>query len=332
MNSLPCDRDTHHMICASLVQVQGSATEQLLGLRAPIDSFLARHDARAALLLTGGWLFQWLQGTPQALDKALAASQADTRHQHLRVVYRSQAPAVLTERLQIATTQTGEKPTDVARRLFQLQRSQEMERPASPQELWEHLSAPLRLASGDSGEARMLRRHVVAVTSGQTESVDLIRRLGDRFRAPLTYQRFATGEPGSSDVGAAYVDLAGRGQVTRLQALSRRSLVNPLLRMFLGQVHCVVLLLGPRPGPAQALALEVAQLLRSLELRPSLRLATLAADQAQMASEYLHDLSHDLVQIDPYALQQAKQDALLQLVLPAGARASGGCGLDLVLA
>jgi hypothetical protein len=161
----------------------------------------------------------------------------------------------------------------------------------------------------------LVQRHVVAVTSGNSGAVDLVRSIGQRVGVPVTYQRFATGAPRAADVGAVYVDLPGSFQVMRLQALSRRSLSHPMVRLMLSDVQCVLLLLGEHVDSSRALAVDVGSLLQRLALRPSLRLAGNCTGNSGAARECLHARSSDISDLDPAMLWQAGPDALFRSLL-----------------
>lgn len=133
----------------------------------------------------------------------------------------------------------------------------------------------------------------------------------------MTYQRFATGAPRAADVGAVYVDLPGSFQVMRLQALSRRSLSHPMVRLLMRDVQCVLLLLGDRADSTQALVDDVGMLLQHLTLRPSLRLAASVPGSAQAVRESLQACTGDIAEIEPALLWQSAPDALFRSLLGA---------------
>lgn len=306
------------VVCASLSLVRGSVMQELLAMREPVSAFNLVNGVRSAFLYASGWLFQWHEGPAAGVEKALRVAQADPRVGPMRVLHRSLGPATLGETLQIVTTHNLDKPTDVARRLFRLKQSQALETPAQPDELWMQLLAPPGLASPATAESALVQRHVVAVTSGNSGAVDLVRAIGERAGAPVTYQRFATGAPRSADVGAVYADLPGSFHVMRLHALSRRSLSHPMVRLLLRDVQCVLLLLGDRADANRALADDVGVLLGQLLVRPSLRLAASAAGAASTARQCLQSYSGDIADIDAAALWQAGPDGLFDSLLGPG--------------
>ena len=306
------------VVCASLSLVRGSVMQELLAMREPVSAFNLVNGVRSAFLYASGWLFQWHEGPAAGVEKALRVAQADPRVGPMRVLHRSLGPATLGETLQIVTTHNLDKPTDVARRLFRLKQSQALETPAQPDELWMQLLAPPGLASPATAESALVQRHVVAVTSGNSGAVDLVRAIGERAGVPVTYQRFATGAPRSADVGAVYADLPGSFHVMRLHALSRRSLSHPMVRLLLRDVQCVLLLLGDRADANRALADDVGVLLGQLLVRPSLRLAASAAGAASTTRQCLQSYSGDIADIDAAALWQAGPDGLFDSLLGPG--------------
>ncbi len=311
----PAQAPVLRVICASLALVNGSVMEELLAMRELVSSFNVAVGVRSALLYSSGWFFQWYEGPAEGVEKALRVAQSDKRHGRMRVLHRSVGAATLDEPLQIATTQSLDKPTDVARRLFRLQQGQALEVSAQPHELWMQLVAPPCRPGPDRAESALVQRHVVAVTSGNSGAVDLVRSIGQRVGVPVTYQRFATGAPRAADVGAVYVDLPGSFQVMRLQALSRRSLSHAMVRLMLSDVQCVLLLLGEHVDSSRALAGDVGSLLQRLALRPSLRLAGNCAGNSGAARECLHARSSDISDLDPAMLSQAGPDALFRSLL-----------------
>ena len=311
----PAQTPVLRVICASLALVDGSVMEELLAMRALVSSFNVAVGVRSALLYSSGWFFQWYEGSAEDVDKALRVAQSDPRHGRMRVLHRSLGQATLDEPLQIATTHSPDKPTDVARRLFRLKQDQVLEGAAQPHELWMQLVAPPGRPAPGRAESALVQRHVVAVTSGNLGAVDLVRSIGQRMGMPVTYQRFATGVPRAADVGAVYVDLPGSFQVMRLQALSRRSLSHPMVRLMLRDVQCVLLLLGEHTDASSGLADDVGSLLQRLALRPSLRLAGICADNADTVRKRLHARSSDISDIDPAMLSQAGPDDLFRSLL-----------------
>ncbi len=316
------------VVCASLPLVQGSVMEELLAMRGEVSAFNASQGLRSAFLYSSGWVFQWHEGSTASVDKALRITQADPRHGRIRVLHRSLGRATLEQSLQIVTTHGGDKPTDVARRLFRLKQSEALEGPVRPDELWRELMAPRHAGGGATGESLLVQSHVVAVTSGSSAAVDLVRSIGQRLGVPMTYQRFATGDPRSADVGAVYVDVPGPLQVMRLHALSRRSLSHPMVRLLLRDLQCALLLLGDGADASCALAGDVGQLLHDLTLRPSLRLAAGASHLAEAARQSLQNLSSDIGDVDCGMLSRASPETLFASLLGRRHGATADCRID----
>ncbi|HSI52519.1 MAG TPA: hypothetical protein VK981_01035 [Ramlibacter sp.] len=306
----------------------GSVVEQLLALREGLCRFNAKHGLRTALLYSGGWFLQWHEGSAAAIDAVLVQSDAHAGHAHQRVIHRTEGPASLTETLHIASLHSRDKPSDVARRLYSIERERELGWDAEPVEIWQCLSAPC-LVARDDVVAAVARSHVVAVTSEFTESVDLIKAIGDRTRAPVSYQRFADGDLRKGDIGAAYVDVASGGQLTRVQALPRRGLDDNMITLSLRRMQCLVLLLGNRPRAAGMLAASVAHLLGGMPVPPAVRLVGACAETCAEAAGILAALPGlDIETIDAGTGGRTRTDAVLDMVY-------SGCtapaGLDLLL-
>lgn len=304
------------VISISLSRVRGSVMEELLAMRQQVGAFNEAHGLRSVLLHSAGWFIQWHEGPVASVEKMLHIAEGDSRHHRTRIVHRSLGEATLAHTLQIVTTHGADKPTDMARRLHSLFKGQAVEPGAQPAELWRQIAAPLYLPAG-MAQPPLVRRHVVAITSEYTGAVDMVRMFSDRFGLPVTYQRFATGVPNSADVGAAYVDLPGDGEVTRLHALSRRSLAYPMVRMMMSELNCVLLLLGERADAACALAQDVYRLVESLAVRPALRLASGGAGNVDQAREQL-GAGRDIAEIDLALLWKAGPEALFGQLLNAG--------------
>ena len=178
---------------ASVCRMPGSVVEQLLAMRQGITRLNARTGLRTALLYSSGWFLQWHEGSAEAVDEVWNRSLTHPGHAHPRMIHRSMGPARLAESLHIATLHNSDKPSDVARRLYGIEREHELGWSAEPAEIWQRLSAPCMLQPPDAALSSV-RRHVVAVTSEYTESVDLIKVIADRCSAPVSYQLFASGD------------------------------------------------------------------------------------------------------------------------------------------
>lgn len=274
------------LIGATFCTRTGSAVEHLLSLRAGLGAANRAKGLRTALLYTGGWLVQWIEGPAEAVEQAWRAAQADPSLRDARLLHRSLGPASLPDPVQIATLHGRERPADVARRLIGLQKQEAQGWRAEPSEVWLQLSAPTTLPGADA-VCGLARRDVVAMTSEDNESVDLLRGVAQRCATPVSYQRFALGDPRAGDVGAAYADIACGAHVTRVQALSRRALSHALVRIALGQLQSVVLLLGARPRASASLAESVADLLAALPQRPAVHLVGVDSKSVVQATTIL---------------------------------------------
>ena len=306
------------VVCSSLATlpyIRGSVMQELLAMREHLHSFNTAHGVRSALLYSAGWFFQWHEGAQAGVEKLLHIAGEDRRHRGMRVLHRSVGPAMLDESVQIVTTYGQDKPTDVARRMFHLAEGQAQESPAQPDELWRELAVPWGPVAEDIAEAALVRREVVVVTSANSGAIDLVRSLGERVRAPVTYQRFASGEPAAADVGAAYVDVPGPSRSMRVQALSRRSLALPVVQLLIRDVQCVLLLLGDHAAANEALAEDVGRLLARLGTSPALRFSVTDPRASQAAFSRLRAFGVNAAQTDAQTLAQAGPAALFELLL-----------------
>ncbi|MEO5672571.1 MAG: hypothetical protein ABIR26_17945 [Ramlibacter sp.] len=307
----------HRMMVASVCRMPGSVVEQLLGLREGICSFNASRGLRTALLYSKGWFVQWHEGSEAAIDKVWAVSQSHPGHAHQRLIHRSVGMPTLVKRLHIASLHNRDKPSDVARRLYSVERERELGWNAEPAEIWQALSAPCLVQANDV-MAAVARGHVVAITSEYTESVDLIKAIAERTRAPVSYQRFADGEVRNGDIGAAYVDVAN-GQMTRLQALSRRALDDSMVRLSLERMQCLVLLLGNRPRAAAKLVETVADFLQQVPGAPAIRLIGPCRGTCDEVTEALAARRGlDVATMHVGAAGRTRVDAVLDLIADTG--------------
>lgn len=300
------------VICASLSLVQGSVMEELLAIRGPFCAFSSLCGVRSAWFYSSGWFFQWHEGPAEGIEKMLRAVSTDGRHRNMRELHRSVGEPTLNEPLQIATIQNQDKSTDLARRMFLLQQAQEPGSTSQPRDLWRMLVAPCGAQGSGIAPGDLARRHVVAVVSGDSGALDLVRSIGLRLGAPVSYQRFASGAPRSADFGAVYVDLPGSFHVMRLQALSRRSLSHPTVGLLMEDVRCVLMLLGDCPDRARTLAHDVAPMLQGLSLRPVVRLSGRSAAATSAAREGLDACSCDIAEIESSALYHSGPEALFK--------------------
>lgn len=302
------------ILIASLTRLPGSVVEELLSLRPAIRRFNESVGICGALLYNAGWLVQWYEGSPEAVDKAWRMSEANTGHSNTRVIHRSIGAPTLTEPLNIATLHGRDKPTDVARRLYQVERERLLGLGEEPAQVWRWLSGPSHLKAQDE-VAALARQDVLALTSEDSESVDLVKALADRARVPVTYQRFANADARSSDAGAAYADLPCAGYTTRVQALSRRALGNSLVRLSLQQMQRIVLLLGSRPRPAANLLAAVSSLLAASPDRPEVHVMGPSSQLCSWAAQELGAMPGVRVtQVDTEQRRSAQIEAVLGLL------------------
>ncbi|MBI2770133.1 MAG: BLUF domain-containing protein [Burkholderiales bacterium] len=263
----------------SVSRVHGSVMQQLL-LERNIASQRGREPGvQAALLHASGWFVMWLEGQDEAaIDRVIQRYRNDARHAHQRELHRSRGPASLVEPLTVAATQGPDTPADFARRIYAIKK-EDQRAPVQPASIWEQLSAPSTLPQ-KAGSQPGIARLIGLVASDDPGSVEIIRKLGERFARPVVYQRFAAGARNSPDVGGAYVDIDSPCGAMRVQLLSRRALANLMVQRSLARLHSLALLLGARPRAAIELAGSVAAFVDAAAIRPAIQLVTQCPDIA----------------------------------------------------
>jgi hypothetical protein len=269
MNSVDGMHQVHRLMAASLCQARSSVIERLLSMRKDISRFNAARELHTALFYSGRWLVQWHEGSAASVEEAWKRSKAYPGHGHHKLLHRSAGATTLVRRLHIASLHNHEKSNDVARRFYEVQRR--LGRNAEPAQIWQCVSAPC-LIEPDVSVPVSGRCRLVAVTSELTESMELVKSIAERHRVPVNYQRFADGETRNGDVGAAYIDIAGAGQITRLHAISRRALDDGMVRLSLRGMRCLILLLGDRAVSAARLGSAARSLIERFSEWPAVRL------------------------------------------------------------
>ncbi|MEJ6024018.1 hypothetical protein [Ramlibacter sp. PS4R-6] len=263
---------------ASVSRISGSVMEALFDARERAVNERV-EGLHASLMYSSGWFLLWLEGSDEAVDTVLARSSKKLRkHVQPRIIHRSKGAATLKEALTVMTTQWPETPADFARRIEAVEHARPL---LEPKEMWRRLAEPCAL-----GEAHPARR-VALVGADDTRSIDFVRKLADRFGAPMVYQRFANSDLTTRDVGAVYVDLPIDGEPTRVQVLSRRALGHRMVRESLRNVQKIAVVLGPRPGSAIELADSVAGFVHAVPAVPEIDLIGQCAETAHSVSEYL---------------------------------------------
>jgi hypothetical protein len=264
---------------ASLSRVNGSVMEELFAAREKAVVTEPVDGLNASLMHSSGWFLLWLEGTDAAVDTVLKRSSKKLRmHTAPRILHRSRGPATLREPLTLLSTQWPETPAEFQRRIEAVEKAQPVLEPA---EIWRQLAEPCSLALGEP------TRRVALVAADDNRSIDLVRKLADRFQVPMVYQRFANSEPGTRDVGAAYADLPIDGEPMRVQVLSRRALGHRMVRESLQGVHKIAVLLGSRPASAIELVDSVAGFVHSTSHVPYIDLVGERAEVARSVGDYL---------------------------------------------
>lgn len=276
----PCPPEVTRVVCASLSRIQGSVMEQLFALREKQSRATAAPAVRMALLYASGWFVIWLEGPAAAVEAMRAACERDERNERQIVIHRSTGPAGLTEPFSVATTQLPVSPPEFGQRVMRVKHGFAAE---GPEAAWRFLSAPCTLALS-ADEKPQARERVAMVSAEDNGPIDVLRALG---RGVVAYQRFASGDARSSDVGVAYVDFQASARLRRVLLLSRRALGHELVRLSLAGIDALVLLLGARPAASVELAQLVAACLQAIPGSPVVHLVAADAEAAQPAADLL---------------------------------------------
>ena len=266
--------DVTRVVIASESRITESVMEELFVVRA---RFLAADDSKevhAAVLYASQWFVIWVEGPDDGVDAVLKRSAKDKRHAHLRIIHRIRGPRTLPERLTLASTQGADRPFEFARRIHAVENASPALQPAT---IWRRLSAPWTLGDPSDISAPPCRRLAV-MGSDENRAIDAVRRLAERFRGQLVYQRFAGGQRHSRDVGGAYLDLPIPGRETRVHVISRRALELRMVREPLEKSRSLALLVGDRPGPAIELAESVAALANRGASLPAIQVVAHSAE------------------------------------------------------
>lgn len=269
---------------ASQSRVTGSVMDELFAARERACGPHRVDGLHGALLYSSGWFVLWLEGEAAKVDAVLKRSSRHACHRDPRIIHRSIGPATLTEALTLASTQGPEAAGDFARRIGSVANPA---RALEPHEIWRLLSEPCTLV--DPASAQPVRRHIALVASDDNHSIDIVRKLAERFRRPMVYQRFAGAELHTRDVGAAYVDIPVDGQSTRVQVLSRAALGLRMVRESMRGVHSLALLLGVRPGSAIDLAASVAGFVDAASPQAEIDLVGECPHVAKTVGDYLSE-------------------------------------------
>jgi hypothetical protein len=253
-------------------QVQGSAMDGLFAARRRVHGERRIRGLAGAVLHVGGWFVLWQEGPPSAVQAALEPLPERLRYETPRLLHRSVGARTLRERLSLSITQWPDRQERFNAYLEAVAAAAPR---LAPGEIWRAFGEPCLL--GDAAAPRMPARVALLASDGH-RSVEIARRLAEQFDCTLVYRRFAGAEPGSMDVGAAYVDLPLAGGVLRVQAVSRRAFGYALVRQSARHAERIVLAVGEHHAKAIDLAAEVADFVAGADFRPALEVVGDATD------------------------------------------------------
>ena len=259
-------REVTRVICASVSRVEGSVMEQLFQVRNHVSGPDPLGATRAALLYSSGWFILWLEGRAEAVEADLLRAARDARNANQVIIHRSRGAPTLEDPICVSTTQSPDGPAAFARRVYHARDEFESGQAQEPALVWQQLHSPCAY-SRHQRDWSPPRRHVALVGAEDNGLIDVVRKLGERFRSPVVYQRFSGPKSHSSDVGAAYVDLPGDDGMNRVQLVARRALSHRMMRRSLAGVDALVLVPSDRTAAAMELASSVAACLGVLTAR-----------------------------------------------------------------
>ncbi len=299
------DKGVLRLVRASRSRVTGSAMDELFAARKRVHGPARVPGLCGAVLHVAGWFVLWQEGPEPAIEAALASS-ARGRHDTPRILHRSFGPRTLREPLTLSATQWLEGPVPFERRIEAAAQAAASMR---PQEVWRVLSEPCTLTP--STILPDLDRRFGLLASDDQRAIESARRIADHFNRPLVYRRFADATPGTSDFGAAYLDLPLHGRPLRLQAVSRRAFGNPLVHEALRPADRLVLLVGEQARPALELAAAMAGFLQ--RVGPPATIELVAEDAAIGAA--VADVLRGQVSADVSLREAAASEAQLVAML-----------------
>lgn len=263
------------LVRVSRADLRGSAMDELFAARRRVQGPGRVPGLCGAVLHVAGWFVLWQEGPEPAIEAALKPPHRG-RHAIPRVLHRSFGPRALQEPLVLSTTQWLEGPVAFERRIEAVAQAAPS---MHPQDIWRALSEPCTLTP--STVLPDLDRRFGLLASDDQRAIERARHVADRFNRPLVYRRFADATPGTSDFGAAYLDLPLSGRPLRVQAVSRRAFGNPLVHEALRPADRLVLLVGDQLRPALELAAGMTVFLQRVGLPAAIELV---ADDATVGA------------------------------------------------
>lgn len=300
----------HRIVRASRAQVQGSAMEQLFAARKRVQGRGGVPGLSGAILHVSGWFVLWQEGTEAAVEKAIKAGRR-TKYDKPQLLHRSVGPRTLRDPLALSSTQWPETADQFAERIASVtQRSL-----PDPRDVWRLLSEPCTL-DADRAQPRHPSCRVGLVASDDQRSIEMTRRLAERFRRPLVYRRFAGADPGTNDVGAAYFDLPLDDRPLRVQAVSRRAFGHSLVHESLRGAERIALLVGDQAVKALELAAGIAGLVHRVHAPPAIEVVAQSDQVGSSVREFLQEHSASEITPRPAALSESQLVALLMGVAP----------------
>jgi hypothetical protein len=280
---LPGPELVTRIVRVSPARVQGSAMAGLFAARRRVHGPAGVPGLCGAVLHVSGWFVLWQEGAQAAVEAALQTSQRRQRYGMPRLIHCSVGPRTLAEPLALSSTQWAEKPERFAERIETIAAAAPQ---LQPHQVWRALSEPCTLAGAT---ALLIPPRVGLLASDDPRSIEVARRLAELSNHPVVYRRFAGARPGSSDVGAAYLDLPLRAALLRVLAVSRRAFAYPLVHESLRHAGRITLLIGTQDARAMELAAGVAGFIGRTGGRPAIALVAESPEVGARVAAFLRE-------------------------------------------
>ncbi|WBY00940.1 hypothetical protein PE066_15930 [Ramlibacter tataouinensis] len=293
------------LVRVSRARLRGSAMDELFAARQRVHGEGRVPGLCGAVLHVAGWFVLWQEGPETAIEAALKTASR-RRHEVPRILHRSFGPRTLHEPLTLSATQWLEGPVPFERRIDAVAQAAGT---MHPQDVWRVLSKPCTLTP--PAILPSLDRRFGLLAAHDQRAIERARRIADHFDRPLVYRRFADAAPGTSDFGAAYLDLPLHDRTLRVQAVSRRAFGHPLVHEALRPADRLVLLVGEQARPTLELAAGMAGFLRRMDPRAVIELVAQDAAVGAAVADVLRGQVSAALSLREAALSEAQLVALL---------------------
>ena len=268
---------------AALARLEGSPMDFLLKIRNDLVAEIPAGSAKYAIQYTSGWFVVWVEGRDEIVDAAVERARAELGSSQKLLLHRSIGAPTLHDRVIVATTQTPLTGTEFAQWVMHMR---DVGTSMEPAQIWGRLGAPCLI---DQKLGTPPRHQFAVIAADDHGPVDQLRRLSERFRSPIVYQRFGVAQMRMPDMGTAYVDLPGDDGAARVRVLSGRAMERASVRNAMPQVEALVVIVGKRPLAMAELARNIAKAADRAGHVPQLWLAGPGGEPSHACSRVLGD-------------------------------------------